>query len=780
VRKALGVLFISSLVSFTALFVWWNWSYRPKSLPFWDAVAYEMEYFRFWPTERIKAKYQTFAVYKDLDINGVRDCMRYMIGEKNLCVANRRCVEQGRAEFEEILKDAPADGIERWFSYRRLSSLLAYEERTLPAARDVLLEASRQAEAQGARRQSLRYLARAGVADMRLGEITNCNLNHNAESCVFPIARAAQHQDRRGSEAAMLTYLRFLQRRPDDLHIQFLLNIVAQTLGQWPAGVPERFLMREAETEEMRAVKFPRFANIADEIGLNDRARSGRGVAIDDFDGDGHRDIIMASRYFCDEILYMKGDGRGGFQPYSVESGLDQELYVINLYQADYDNDGDLDLFITRGAFDEWPLENSDVFNALLQNDGRGRFRDVSLEVGLERRWATSTVARWFDANSDGWLDLLVCHDRSRHEFYLSDGRGKFRQALDASGILPYSVCKGIAVGDVNGDQHLDLYISNLNQENQLYFGRGDGSFERQQQRAVEVEPILSFTTFFVDLDNDGDLDLVNVDFDLLLEHAVESWLGRESQGHRTRIWLNDGRGQFNDATRAWGLDKTFMAMAAQIGDLDNDGYKDLFIGTGSFGLADLFPNKVFVNREGQRFVDVTTKGGFGNLQKGHGISFADLDADGDQDVIAMFGGKSQADMFFQSLYENPGFGNAWVSLKLEGVQSSRSAIDSQIEIHITEGGRQRRVFHHVNHGATFGANTLTAEIGLGQAHQIDKLIVRWLSGQVQEFTNVSARRHYFLREGDAQLTVLDRRPMPLRKNPRRHEHHRDGSHAHH
>ncbi|HRK06995.1 MAG TPA: hypothetical protein PLZ57_04440, partial [Pseudobdellovibrionaceae bacterium] len=83
-RKALGVLVISSLVSFTALFVWWNWSYRPKSLPFWDAVAYEMEYFGFWPTERIKAKYQTFAVYKDLDINGVRDCMRYMIGEKNL------------------------------------------------------------------------------------------------------------------------------------------------------------------------------------------------------------------------------------------------------------------------------------------------------------------------------------------------------------------------------------------------------------------------------------------------------------------------------------------------------------------------------------------------------------------------------------------------------------------------------------------------------------------------------------------------------------------------
>jgi hypothetical protein len=131
-------------------------------------------------------------------------------------------------------------------------------------------------------------------------------------------------------------------------------------------------------------------------------------------------------------------------------------------------------------------------------------------------------------------------------------------------------------------------------------------------------------------------------------------------------------------------------------------------------------PNVMYRNQRGKGFANVTTSGGFGHLQKGHGVVFADLDNDGDQDVFEQMGGAFPGDAFGDVLFQNPGFGHHWLKLKLIGVQSNRSAIGARIRIEITEAGQKRSIYRHVNSGGSFGANPLRQEIGLGKAKTID------------------------------------------------------------
>src|SRR4029078_9965945 len=129
------------------------------------------------------------------------------------------------------------------------------------------------------------------------------------------------------------------------------------------------------------------------------------------------------------------------------------------------------------------------------------------------------------------------------------------------------------------------------------------------------------------------------------------------------------------------GLNQTIFGMSGNFGDLDNDGLLDFSLGTGQPSYTALFPNRMFRNAGGKRFQDVTTSGGFGNLQKGHGIAFADINNDGQQDIYSVLGGAYTGDKYYTALYANPGHENHWLKLKLEGVTSNRSAIGARIRV---------------------------------------------------------------------------------------------------
>jgi hypothetical protein len=184
----------------------------------------------------------------------------------------------------------------------------------------------------------------------------------------------------------------------------------------------------------------------------------------------------------------------------------------------------------------------------------------------------------------------------------------------------------------------------------------------------------------------------------------------------------------------------------------------------------------MFRNADGKFFQDVTTSGGFGNLQKGHGVSFADFDNDGDQDVHEDMGGAVSSDIYPNVLFLNPGHGNHWLKLQLVGVKANRSAIGARIKVVLEHPGGERMIYRTVNSGGSFGCNPLRQEIGLGDATAIKSVEIRWPgSGTVQTVTRLNLDACYRVREDKQEAE-----PMPLKRfsfpAPDAHAHHHHGS----
>ena len=169
---------------------------------------------------------------------------------------------------------------------------------------------------------------------------------------------------------------------------------------------------------------------------------------------------------------------------------------------------------------------------------------------------------------------------------------------------------------------------------------------------------------------------------------VAADYLGLPTPAERGRLYRNRGDGTFEDVTKAAGLYKVVPAMGLNFGDLDNDGWLDVYLGTGNPDFGTLIPKRMFRNAEGRAFQDVTTAGNFGHLQKGHAIAFGDVDNDGDQDVFEKMGGAFLADKAYSALYLNPGEGNHWLRLELEGVRSNRSAIGARIKVELKTAKR--------------------------------------------------------------------------------------------
>ena len=248
---------------------------------------------------------------------------------------------------------------------------------------------------------------------------------------------------------------------------------------------------------------------------------------------------------------------------------------------------------------------------------------------------------------------------------------------------------------------------------------------------------------------------------------VAADYLGLPNDGERGRLYHNRGDGTFEDVTRAAGLYRVVPAMGLNFGDLDNDGWLDLYLGTGSPDFGSLFPNRMFRNSEGRVFQDVTTAGNFGHVQKGHAICFGDVDDDGDQDVFEEMGGAYTDDKAFSALYENPGNSNHWITLQLEGVRSNRSAIGARITVKVEAGAGLRLIRRTVGSGGSFGASPLRQEIGLGDAHRIESVEVLWpATGQTQKIEGLRVDHTYRLREGAPAAVLADMASFRLRRPP--------------
>jgi hypothetical protein len=567
----------------------------------------------------------------------------------------------------------------------------------------------------------------------------------------------------------------YLDKSPGDLRVRWLLNIAAMTLGEHPGNVPPRYLIPVAGFRSK--VDVGRFENVAGRTGLNSRGPDLAGGSIfDDFNGDGRLDVFTSTFDVTHGASLHINRGDGTFEDRSEAFGLGEQVYALNVVRADYDNDGWLDVLLLRGGWEK-PARLS-----LLHNKGGAAFEDVTLQSGLGESISTESAA-WGDFDNDGRLDLFVCGEylptpgggpggvgtgepdpRNRCRLYHNQGDGKFLDVAAAAGVENERWAKGACWGDYDNDGRLDLFVSNMDGPPRLYRNMGDGTFQDVAPSFGIVGPPCGFTCMFWDYDNDGRLDLFVADYASCLAEVVADQLGllKHSENH-AHVYHNLGSGGFEEVSRQLGLARPIPAMSVNAGDIDNDGLLDLYLGTGWMTLTGLVPNVMYLNA-GDHFVDVTESSGTGHLQKGHGVSFADWDSDGDLDLYVVLGGGYPGDRGYNALFQNPGHKGRSISIKLVGTTTNRSALGAKILVELKASDGARRSIHRVvGNNGSFGGNALVELVGLGDAKVIDSLTVSWpTSRTTQTFHDLAADQAIEITEGSSSFKVLHQPPIAL------------------
>jgi FG-GAP-like repeat/ASPIC and UnbV len=603
------------------------------------------------------------------------------------------------------------------------------------------------------------------IAYLRLGEQENCNDMHGQKSCIFPIKGSGIHTHTRGAQGAVNELTILLKADPNNDIARWLLNIAYMQLGQYPAQVPKQWLIPESRfAPEYDIGDFP---DVAPQANLLLTEHSG-GAIVDDFDGDGLLDIMLSSSGPLDQLHFFHNNGDGTFSDRTRQSGLTGELGGLNIVETDYNNDGHPDVLVLRGGwwgkFGEYPL-------SLLRNNGNGTFDDVTEEAGLLSIHPTQTAA-WADFDNDGWLDLFVGHeskpdDPHPSQLFHNNHDGTFTEVGAANGLAELGYVKGVAWGDFNNDGRPDLYISVKAGANRLF--RNDGPRDPQHPRVdqwkftdVTEQANLTdhgdnFATWFFDYDNDGWPDILDLGYYAMTLNDVGAFeIGHAYRAGIPKLYHNNRDGTFTDVTKQMHLDRAILVMGANFGDLDNDGWLDIYLGTGEPEYEALLPNRLFRNHNGNDFQDVTTSGGFGHLQKGHGLAFADFENNGNEDVLEEMGGAFPGDTYQPVLYRNPGHGNHWITLQLEGVETNRAAFGARIALTFKDQGLTRYVYRTVGYGSSFGGNPLRQHIGVGKAASIEKVEIYWpVSKTTQVFSNVAIDHAYQAKERASKLSQL-------------------------
>lgn len=605
------------------------------------------------------------------------------------------------------------------------------------------------------------------ISYLRLAETENCCQNNTSESCIVPIRGTGVHENTRGAKSAIKYLTEVLnstgevvadqERLETHESARWLLNIAYMTLGEYPDSVPKEYLVPPEFFESKD--EFPRFKNVFPSLGLETFNLCG-GVVVDDLDGDLDLDVITCSWDVKGQTRVFRNNADGSFSDVTENSGLVGFYGGLNMNQADYDNDGDLDIFIMRGA---WLRESGQHPNSLLRNDGNLKFTDVTFQLGLSEPFAPTKTSAWADFDNDGDLDLYVGNESSTSgmtmgtatttelivpcQLFRNDGSDGFTDIAQEAGLADVDFLMGAVWGDYNNDRYPDLFLSMVG-DNRLYKNNRDGTFTDIAEVAGVLDPPSSFATWFFDFDNDGLLDIF-----VGCNSGPVGVLNTDVRFHLMKLYKNMGNDIFTDVAEEMNLNYPAEPMGANFGDLDNDGFLDFYLATGNVAFSEIRPNVMFRNNAAKDFSNVTMAGGFGHLQKGHAVSFADIDNDGDQDVYVQLGGAYAADRFSDALFRNPGSEAHSITLTLKGTTSNRCAIGAEIVMTVQEDGVRRTIHKEVTSGSSFGANPLRQTIGVGSAANIEKLDVYWPTSDThQVFTDVAVDRAYRIVEGEPEL----------------------------
>jgi tetratricopeptide (TPR) repeat protein len=548
--------------------------------------------------------------------------------------------------------------------------------------------------------------------------------------------------------AAAEAFRKAFDLAPSTLHLYDLM-LAYDGMGGYPGDLPERyrFPLRPEAVDRANPPAL-RFTDIAPKLQIDKLAGAGPcGWA--DYDGDGDHDLMACG---CDTFCTLYRAEGSRFTDATLKAGLGRLEPGFGLAWADYDNDGDPDAYIARNGW------NGPSRNSLLRNDGNGTFTDVAAAARVDDA-GSSFHAAWFDYDRDGWLDLFVSNgvylDGSANQLYRNKGDGTFANVTQQAGLTeaPGYGTIGVALGDVDGDGWPDIFLHGRSTYNRLYRNNHDGTFSDVAARAGVrgAGTQNGYIALFSDLDSDGDLDIFTGSL-APWEQVVEGYRAGYQPGpleHIPRFYRNNGDATFTDDSVKAGLMYPLGIMAGSIADLDNDGYQDIYLGTGNPELRRLEPNIFYHNRAGKVFEDLTRHTGTGTLGKGHGITFIDWDRDGDLDMYAELGGFYHGDWWHSAFFLNEaGNRNHWLQVKLEQPARNRDAIGATVTV-VAGPWRQIQV---LTAGRGFGStDPPLLHFGLGAARKVDSVTVVWPDGERQTLPEQAADRLITIRKAEAQ-----------------------------
>ncbi len=411
-----------------------------------------------------------------------------------------------------------------------------------------------------------------GIALLHKSEMDNGVYRAPGDMCLFPPRTAKAFTNTAGAEEALGFFSSYLAEKPDDLEVKWLLNLASMTLGRYPGGVPKAHLIPESRFASSGLIG--RFTDVASAAGLKVFSMAG-GAVVDDFRGNGLLDVVTSSMDACEPLHVFRNNGDGTFAERSAQAGVSDQLGGLNLIQADYNNDGCMDLLVLRGGW-EFPMRRS-----LLRNNCDGTFTDVTKQSGAGFTATSTQTAVWADIDNDGFLDLFVGNEDSPNQLYRNKGDGTFEDIASRAGVDTTIYTKAVVAADYDNDGFVDFYLSNFNGNNLLYHNNKNGTFTEVGKQAGVQAPWRSFAAWFFDYDNDGWPDLFVNSYYFSLEEPMRSYLGLPHGGETSKLYRNLGNGTFRDVTADAGLDKVWMPMAANFGDADSDGYLDMYLGDG-------------------------------------------------------------------------------------------------------------------------------------------------------------------------------------------------------
>jgi enediyne biosynthesis protein E4 len=491
----------------------------------------------------------------------------------------------------------------------------------------------------------------------------------------------------------------------------------------------------------------PTFTNQGASIlgGLNLNSRS---ASFGDIDNDGDLDLLFqgaagSQKLYRNNVI---GTGSLGFTDISgqLPPGLGSSWSAA---WGDYNGDGNVDVFVGQTNF-------SGATGDVLRNNGAAGFSNESAATGLDDPGFNQNVA-WVDIDSDNDLDLVMgMEGPEKHEIYLQGPAGSFTPVGASVGFQQNFGTKayGMAIGDTDGDGDLDVYISTCiaggNIRNNFYENQlaqtGTLSFIDIADTNGTQFMQNSYGSEFLDFDDDGDLDLFMVGAD----------------GQDSKIFRNDGGNQFTDVDTLTGQpllsDTGGDLNGARAVDYDNDGDLDLFFHDHKPLNGNNNARKLYRNDGNWQFTDVTALEGLAESNKGsYDSAWADIDRDGDQDLIATTDSNSSERVFISDASGN---GNRWLYVELTGTSDNTTAIGASVYATINEGTPQERTLRREanTNAGTFNQSDLPVHFGLGSAGVIDKLRIVWPDGTVQNILNVAVDQYLAVNIADIIAGDLD------------------------